>query len=120
MIFEGKSFSLGSSVRVVNDKFGEFREAIFPSLSSLSSTIFAYYRWNIRPPVGTIKLNSDASINNGLAVVAIVAKNNYGEVCGLYVFREKIVVLAAAEAFAILNAGKMFVLKSMPKLSSKT
>lgn len=57
-----------------------------------------------KPPEGTIKIKTDAAIWNGMACVAMVARNWHDVVCGVFIFKQMIDVLAAAKAFAILMA----------------
>lgn len=54
-----------------------------------------------------IKLNSDDSIKNEVATVAVAARDQFGEVCGSFVFRNQIDLRAATEVFTNLEATQL-------------
>lgn len=50
------------------------------------------------------KLNSDAAMHNGMAMVTIVARNHFARVIGIHVFRNHIDFPVGAKAFGIFKA----------------
>lgn len=96
-------FILEGNVGALFDKFGEVRKV---SIVAAHSPTRLPSKW-VKPPLGVIQLNFNAAIKDGLAVIAVVARWSLGEVCGIYIFQERIDAPAAAEAFIILQPVKI-------------
>lgn len=81
-----ENFQFGSQhIQILFNKFGEFKEALLNDSPHEINTVQAS-RW-MNSPVGIVKVNFDVAIKNGLAVVAMVARNHCREVRGMYGFR---------------------------------
>lgn len=96
LVFKGLPFVLEDSVRDFFSKWDEFAAFLGDSLPCQP---FA-----IKSLMGVIKINIDAIIRHGVATLTMVARNWLSAVFRLFVFKERINVLAAAEALAILKA----------------
>lgn len=58
-------------------------------------------------PHGVIKLNSDVALKDGGSTVSVAVRGGDGIVCGVFVFKDRLCIPAAAECFDILKAAQV-------------
>lgn len=90
-------------MRVLYSRFKEFSATSQMANDLLPLPSAAVTKW-LCPPLGTIKINADASVKNGLGSIGVVARNHLGEVIKVHVYKERIELLEAAKAVAVLEA----------------
>nr|XP_048325896.1 uncharacterized protein LOC125421310 [Ziziphus jujuba var. spinosa] len=104
--FEGITCNLEEQVKIIYSKVDEF---LATSSSPSGPPIGAQLTnpsWR-PPPLGTIKINSDASVGHGNASLGLVVRDHFRKVLKVQVLREHIDIPEAAEAAAILRAVKL-------------
>lgn len=99
-----KLFYLSSSLQAIRNRFDEFGN-LNPMLSDrVAARGIDPSNFSRRIPNNYITLHCDASVSNGAACMAAVAKNADGKIVAVRVSRKTINIHQAAEALAILNA----------------
>nr|XP_048333635.1 uncharacterized protein LOC125423442 [Ziziphus jujuba var. spinosa] len=101
LIFEGVECYIEEQVNLIYQKYLEFLAFVLANSSRAETR--ASSSW-CKPPLGTIKINSDATIGRNFAGVSLVARNHLGNFLLIKAFKEKVDNLEVAEAIAIYRA----------------
>ncbi|KAL0001791.1 hypothetical protein SO802_015572 [Lithocarpus litseifolius] len=115
VVHHGGVIDIQASIKLIHHKLAEYSLVWSSSVPPPASNVASLYKWN-PPPLGWIKLNTDATIGEHSNAIAIVARDHTGEVLKVWARSSPTCSPLRTEASAILWAIQLAKVEKWPRI----
>ncbi|KAK9983826.1 hypothetical protein SO802_033351 [Lithocarpus litseifolius] len=115
VVHQGGVIDIHASIKLIYHKLAEYSLVRSSNVPPHSSVVASLHKWN-PPPLGWIKLNTDAAIGKHSNAIAVVARDHRGEVLKVWARSTPTCSPLSAEASAILWAIQLVKVENWPRI----